>query len=414
MQYVSVADQGFYEPWIALGQSLQNLRARQSARKQREQTREDTQAKTKFEQDLATKQFGLAKTADERAAAKFTSDLEKDKLDRELIQKQLVPLKKQEAIQRAEQQTQFSDEYLKHGSFRQAPPEVRGAVTQLIRRANPELSEIDAAGVYDRMASLITRPKTEAPEAPEGMQLSEFQAKTPTGQATFTRPAGSTAEPVKTSEGKEIPGVYKLGSEILRSQVTPPTAPHEAAARVAATGEEILNINNELAQVQEAKKLINDPKMNIVGPVAGSWLGKTVDAVQAAVGLDSGEYNARTQLRQLVAQNVLRNAQMMKGTLSDKDIQFLRETVPGEQATEAAWTKWLGNYESKLTGALALKQTQAAAGGLLPTVTPPGGIQQPGAAAQVPTLWTEEDFNAHPGGEFIWGPTGQPGTKTAK
>lgn len=111
---------------------------------------------------------------------------------------------------------------------------------------------------------------------------------------------------------------------------------------------ELGSLKEDLQAVQQAKGIITNPNINVVGPGAGSQPMKAFNQVAAALGVRSKEYTSQDQLSQAVNKRVLEGAQKMKGNLSDKDIRFLQQSYPSLASDETVWKTFLDNWEKMI------------------------------------------------------------------
>jgi hypothetical protein len=82
-----------------------------------------------------------------------------------------------------------------------------------------------------------------------------------------------------------------------------------------------------------------------VGPLSGSVVGQFGSRVSAAMG---GEevFNAQRKLTQFISRQAIEAANLLKGPLTEKELAFLRNSIPRLDDTEAVWSDWLnGLYQ---------------------------------------------------------------------
>jgi hypothetical protein len=111
-------------------------------------------------------------------------------------------------------------------------------------------------------------------------------------------------------------------------------------------------------------QLVNTPSgltgRGPVGPLSGSVVGQFGSRVSAAMG---GEdvFNAQRKLTQFISRQAIEAANLLKGPLTEKELAFLRNSIPRLDDTEAVWSDWLNglyqmyrdriqNTESALSG----------------------------------------------------------------
>ena len=101
--------------------------------------------------------------------------------------------------------------------------------------------------------------------------------------------------------------------------------------------------------IQRGLDAINSSGMT-VGPLAGSAVGQAAQRAASAAGGLFGEpgwsktFEGQRALQRITASSVLEKAATMKGQLSDKDVNFLRSSVPQLTDTEETWNWYLKGY----------------------------------------------------------------------
>jgi hypothetical protein len=167
-----------------------------------------------------------------------------------------------------------------------------------------------------------------------------------------------------------------------------------------------INASKEVHKdVKRAKDIITE--INAVGPLVGETLagGPLWGRVKAVFG-NEGQFNAQRTLERLLSAQTIENANKLKGPLTEKELGFLRNSIPKLSDTEETWALWLDDLDKYLTRAIAereayLKGTPMTAAQLA-AISPPGrggvamAAQQAGvqaapvtpAPAQAPSMQT--------------------------
>lgn len=150
-----------------------------------------------------------------------------------------------------------------------------------------------------------------------------------------------TAATTAGAAGEIIPGVGIVSGPvptIARTNVPPPVELEQQLIELQKTGTDI----------QQAQSLIQGDGNNVVGPMVGNIITRTMTKAAAALGSDAAQHqiNAQRNLEMLRSRKILEGAQKMKGNLSDKDIRFLQDTIPGLTDDEALWSDFLSKWEA--------------------------------------------------------------------
>jgi len=95
--------------------------------------------------------------------------------------------------------------------------------------------------------------------------------------------------------------------------------------------------------IQRASKLLDE--INVVGPATGSWAGHFFNRLKAIAGSE-GAFNGQRTLIRLIASQTMENANKLKGPLTEKELGFLKASIPGLDDTEAVWKVWLGDLNA--------------------------------------------------------------------
>jgi hypothetical protein len=114
------------------------------------------------------------------------------------------------------------------------------------------------------------------------------------------------------------------------------------AAKVLATEEQYLN------KLEAASKIVNDGKVNPVGPMVGNKISAWLVKAAAALGHPGAEsvYDSQTKLTMFINEDVLKRVDNMKGALSNNDVIFLKGMVPKLESNEAVWNTYIATQRS--------------------------------------------------------------------
>lgn len=102
--------------------------------------------------------------------------------------------------------------------------------------------------------------------------------------------------------------------------------------------------------VKRAQEIVR--RVNAVGPVVGSGAGKAWGWLKAALGSEE-QRNAQRTLTMLISAQTMENANKLKGPLTEKELGFLRNSIPSESDTEAVWELWLNDLDKYFQRAIA-------------------------------------------------------------
>lgn len=153
------------------------------------------------------------------------------------------------------------------------------------------------------------------------------------GTAQVAPAVEARATPVAAEVGSPVAGGFSLGAP----KAATPVDPTERAQAIAVT--EAL-----LPQIAEARAAVK--RGTGVGPVEGSAGAKIFNTVGSWFGARKEALKDQRDLTILVSQKILEGAQGMKGNLSDRDVQFLKDIVPKLSDQEATWNTFFDRWES--------------------------------------------------------------------
>jgi hypothetical protein len=155
-----------------------------------------------------------------------------------------------------------------------------------------------------------------------------------------------------------------------------------------------------LGRMEEAKKTI--AAGNYVGPLRGSIVGTTAATASSVAGNPQVK-NAQRQLTMLLNDFTAEKTKSLKGSLSEKELEFIKASVPQLSDDEAVWTKFLNDRIPLLQKAIAtqekaLKVKPGASGEATIQDAPPapmlGAAGSAGAPAQRVLVQTQEEYDA--------------------
>lgn len=180
-----------------------------------------------------------------------------------------------------------------------------------------------------------------------GMKPGSVQTAAPQPQAPAASPASAIQPAAQVTSPVTSPVVAPAGQPVAAGiSMGPPAAP------VAPAGKTAEQIAQELIVADSTGNAINKARgilqaQNTVGPVVGSFVGVAATLFGAILGIDSEEQRriGQRELEITSSEKILEGAQKMKGNLSDKDIAFLKATIPKLSDDEAVWTRYLNNWE---------------------------------------------------------------------
>jgi hypothetical protein len=126
--------------------------------------------------------------------------------------------------------------------------------------------------------------------------------------------------------------------------------------------DKVFRSKQQLTEIQNIRALVNSPDVNAVGYIAGSAPAKFVAGTQSALpwwmGGSDKKYNAQTRLNQFVSGQTMELTPLLKGPLSEKELAFLRNSIPTLQSTEQIWNDWLNGLEELYQSRIAAMETR--------------------------------------------------------
>lgn len=189
-----------------------------------------------------------------------------------------------------------------------------------------------------QLRAKATRPfqRQRPGEAQVSTTVDQTSIVEPRAAASQTVVAAPVVEPQTSTPaaGVSIGGGISLGPPAI----TPGKmqTPEERALAVEKAKSIIPPIDNAIAAVQGG---------GVVGPLVGSAPVKLGNRIAAAFGFREDQFKQQRDLEIAISSKILEGAQVMKGNLSDKDVRFLRDTVPNLADTPELWTDYLNRWK---------------------------------------------------------------------
>lgn len=156
-----------------------------------------------------------------------------------------------------------------------------------------------------------------------------------TPPATGALPVVESRGAVPTA-GTPVEGGYSMGPRVVNPPAPVAVDPIKRAQDLAAAQNAIPTIN----QVREAIKI-----PQAVGPAAGSYPVQLGNRLASVFGFREDQYNTQRDLETKIAAKVLASAEGLRGTISDKDLVFLKDSMPKLSDTPARWGSFLNDWE---------------------------------------------------------------------
>jgi len=130
-------------------------------------------------------------------------------------------------------------------------------------------------------------------------------------------------------------------------------------------------------QLAVARTRIND--QNIVGPLRGSGIGRAAAMLETLTGFPAVQTN-QDRLTHFLNTQILQKASLMKGQLSDKDVMFLKQSVPTLDKPESTWLSYLDETEQFLARRKAAAEAFLGGDRSVNPATPAATAPTPGLA----------------------------------
>lgn len=283
-------------------------------------------------------------------------------------------------------------------SYDQLPPDIQQALLSQFRAGVPHPDLVTPGDLSAAMRAQAYRETPPGP--PAGMVPKAAKWNPVTGlQDIELGISPFVTAPIPGPNGERSGFVY-AGGEVKPDPLALKPADVEAARS------DIASLSDTMDAINHARELLtkND---NLVGrgPSGGGVTGRAIASAKAALG-STENLTKQRELEMLINRKVLESVDKMKGSLSDRDIDFLKSQMPKLSDPIEVWTPFLDRWE----GLVQQAQTQKA--GLLQGQ----GLQLPpivdthGQQVTRPTITTKEEFEKLPkGSEFMW--NGEVGVK---
>lgn len=174
------------------------------------------------------------------------------------------------------------------------------------------------------------------------IQLSEDELRRLDAPAPMVTPkAPPTAAPAPVIDVGGVPAAgtrVGMGTSLgpPATQLGKPIDPAEKALQIAKSKEIMPGIDSAIAAVQRGTG---------VGALEGSLPAKIFNRVGAAFGAREQEFADQRSLEIGISTKILEGAQVLKGNLSDKDVRFLKDTVPKLSDSEDVWINYLNRWK---------------------------------------------------------------------
>lgn len=289
-----------------------------------------------------------------------------------------------DSIDPAQQKTwsMKQEDYLKHATsgldqtpFDQLPSEAQQAIVASYQQNAPEgvvVSPSDAIAAYrtsQRISSPLQMP------GDYGLQPVSGKYTTPSGmELNLQSQAANVAQPVVTPSGQPSSFV-RIGDEI---KVNPAVLPPDEVAKQQDT---IRNLAGSIQSIDSITDLLskNDNLIG-VGPSGGGPTGKAISFLEAVGGQPDNRSKQR-ELEMFRNKQVLNSVKLLTGSISEKELHFLQESVPTMTDSPATWNKYLSKLRVATEQAISQKAGLAGVhtdGGKLPPVSLPASVNPTG------------------------------------
>lgn len=180
--------------------------------------------------------------------------------------------------------------------------------------------------------------------------------------------------------------------------------------------------------IDEARKIVSDPSLNVVGPNwnQGSWTGEKMQQVKAFLGGNATKADAQSRLQKTLAQGVLNTLRSFAGSgvgqIRTAEIEYMEKAQPTLDNTSNYWNEWLNRADADLrqvyathTQYLPASVAQGVADGSSPNPVTPLGNGSPSpsapAAPSLPVVTNQAAWAALPVGTLYQDATGKTWTK---
>lgn len=226
-------------------------------------------------------------------------------------------------------------------------------------------------------------------------------AATPSTTTPSTTPAGGSTDLIQPKTNTTPVSIQPVGSATPTTTITPTVGARTSGGVVTSVmpvkasetkdertqAQDLATAQSTLTAIQNARQTVATP--GVVGPMAGSSPVQTANQVAAAFGIRNSEFTSQRELEILINKKVLEGAQQMKGNLSDRDVLFLKKSVPKLSDTPELWNKFLSTWEGMTKKNIEVLQGKAPSGASVldtasSTATP--AATAPASLSAVPTV----------------------------
>lgn len=218
----------------------------------------------------------------------------------------------------------------------QGEPVDPSELTALDKIINSPFTPGQPAGTFQAPAAAAPTSQVAPQVAPTAPQVAPTAPQVaPT--APQISPVSQTV-PAPVVEARPAVGTPVAGGFSMGPLPAPATAPKDELAQSQAAEKAraiIPTIDSAIATVA---------REGTVGPLAGSLPVQIANRLGAAFGLDDRRFQDQRELQIAISNKILEGAQQMKGNLSDKDVRFLRESVPALSDPPALWNRFLNQW----------------------------------------------------------------------
>lgn len=186
----------------------------------------------------------------------------------------------------------------------------------------------------------------ESRTAPVQVAAREAEAKT-RGPGAIVEPRATPAPtPVPTISAEAPAGVSPFGTPLEKGFSMGPTIAQ--AEKPADTVDRVLRLHTAQASLPNIDKALEIVARTepAVGAREGSGVYEIGNRIGAFFGVRKEQYDDQQVLKMTISSKILEGAQVMKGNLSDRDVLFLKATVPQLNSSPEVWTDYLNRWRS--------------------------------------------------------------------
>lgn len=402
--YISVKDQGFFEPFQALGHGIASALGLVQHSKDQEQQA----AQFKQTHDLDQAKFDVTKPLTQAEAEKAQLALRDQRIANQL--KSIDWNAQTKAVTDASANpltgnpfSSISPGDIDKLKFHQLPATAQQSMLANVNKDAVKGSEIS----HDEVAKAFNLRKYNQglavpPDDVPGFSVDKFTSKTPDGPVDYESNSSNVATPIPNADGQPS-GFVKIGKEVKPA----------ATSRALSDGDKALASNTaELrTNLQELKKVVKDYGSTEVGFPAwassnskGAASGKTSN--EASALLKSLAYRAAISYAKVVDPATAAREGEVE---SAKKFAIPMGPMTPDSVTLTAIDSILDELDRRESENASLREQQGLPNiSLSPKVTAPKSADAPKPIQpDLPIFSTQEEVKKHKGkGPFIWGPTG--------